>query len=219
MSPEHPQHTQSETRKSAVSSFVNCLRGLFSRRSTWVDSIKSEERDLVSPFPWISDEVWGVWNRYESPAGSWDDISPINAPRLNIVFENDRQRAPIVAVASNLQIPPEGTLEQHRALLDSTRGGGYIGWVRWPICCRRLCTLIMAGGGRNRLESIEANTGPLDQVLLLDHAADEPGSWDAILHNWADQLRQIRIGKHGGDGVNLFQCRNCGRVYGAYSEP
>ena len=81
---------------------------------------------------------------------------------LTIVTDDDRQRAPIATVPPGAPIPPQGTLEEHERLLESTRGGGYIGTVCWPICCGRLTTLHWV----TEFDDLEAKAGRLNDCLL-----------------------------------------------------
>lgn len=186
---------------------------------------ESGETDLIdeldsSPYPWLADEVWRLWN-FDIPKGVLLDegVSPISQPILTVVTSADKSRArKAVSVAHGL-IPPAGSLDEHEALLDSTRGVGFIGSVRWPVCCHRLATLIMNCGGGIELGKLEAETGPLDDALLEAHVSDGRDPRAVVFRDWAEFLRQMRLGRHSGDGINMFQCRQCGRVYGAYSEP
>jgi hypothetical protein len=77
----------------------------------------------------------------------------------------------------------------------------------------------MSSGAGYELRKIEREAGNLEGVLLESHVEDGGGDLPELLQDWTHDLAEIRSGRHSGDGVNLFWCRMCGRVYGAYSEP
>jgi hypothetical protein len=124
-------------------------------------------------------------------------------------------------VPKGAAVPDAGTPWEMERMLDSTPGTGYIGSVLWPACCGRLSTLIRESPDAEMLGAVEKETGPLDDALL----AAETGASGVLrrehtaYQGWVETLALIRHGKHFGDGINLFQCRACGRVYGAQSEP
>ncbi len=175
---------------------------------------------MLSPFPWIINEVWTSWNKSNPTAADiYDGSSPIRDFVLTVVSVNDVRRAPIMPVPPDVLVPPQGTLLEHEKLLNGTTGGGYIGMVRWPICDERLTTLLMESGSGIHLADIESQTGPLDQALLEVYTIDTTDTQDIVYRDWANKLQQMRLRKYGGDGINIFHCRTCGRIYGAYSEP
>jgi hypothetical protein len=77
----------------------------------------------------------------------------------------------------------------------------------------------MSSGAGYELREIEREAGNLEGVLLESHVEDGGGDLLELLQDWTHVLAEIRSGRNSGDGVNLFWCRMCGRVYGAYSEP
>ena len=166
-----------------------------------------------SPVGWLSDEIWRTWNEHDPEAA--DLKTPHGGPITDAwpaaVSADDHRRAKVAPVPAGALVPPPGTLGEHATLLDSTTGSGYLRSVRWPVCCDRLTTL------RPCDLELERATGPLDDALTDAHGAD--GDLDELRGRWRDTLAQKRAGKHGGDGMELFQCRTCGRVYGATSRP
>ena len=86
------------------------------------------------------------------------------------------------------------------------------------MCCGRLATLINHQGDGIPIEQIEAETGPLDHAFL---AGDLRSNWgckteeqltDAIKRGYGEGLSELRA--HGvAEGLVIFQCRSCGRVY------
>jgi hypothetical protein len=58
----------------------------------------------------------------------------------------------------------------------------------------------------------------MDAVLTDAHHESEE-RWPSIKTGWDQTLAEMRIGKHGGDGIAFFQCRACGRIYGAFCQP
>ena len=174
-----------------------------------------------SPVAWLSNEIWRSWN--DGDAGARDvqePGKPISDAWPTPVTGNDRRRAARRNVAEGQPPPPAGTLEEHRARLESTPGLGYLSSVHWPVCCERLGTLISESGSLD-LELLEREAGSLDRVLTEGHLP--PGTSDgerfAREGTWQRTLAKMRAGTHSGDGVALFQCRACGRIYGAYCHP
>lgn len=171
---------------------------------------------VTVPFPWISEKVWRVWNPVQTDVGQ---RNPIREPLVVRVSEGDGQRAGRWRIEPEGAAPSSSNLADHEALLETTRGQGYVGQVRWPVCCDRLATLIMSSGTGHDLREIEREAGNLNNALLESHVEDGGGDLPELLQDWSTNLAEIRSGRHAGDGVNLFWCRVCGRVYGAYSEP
>lgn len=176
--------------------------------------------------PWLSDAIWREWND-QNPLGASlkEPNSPISGAVPTPVTEDDRRRAPSGLVPTDAPVPPPGSPEDHSRILESTPGEGYIGCVNWPVCCSRLTTLI---GPTKEMEvrELEALVGPLDlAVIEADNASTFPNRDPAAIDHtirhgpWGETLAKMRIGKHGGDGINFFQCRSCGRIYVAASEP
>jgi hypothetical protein len=174
-----------------------------------------------SPVPWLSDEVWRAWNAGDASARDVQVAGkPISGALPTRVTDDDRRRAARRPPTAGAPLPVRGTLEQHGALLASTPGLGYFSTVRWPVCCERLSTLISDGGTLD-LRALERVAGSLDHALTEAHLP--PGAADeerfAREGGWTRTLAEMRAGEHGGDGIALFECRACGRVYGAYCHP
>ncbi|MEZ4270279.1 MAG: hypothetical protein R3C68_02215 [Myxococcota bacterium] len=179
---------------------------------------------VKSPVPWISDDVWqglfpqGFLGRRNLTAGKLIvNPDPIEAT------DADRSRAPVAPIPEGVQPSPRGTLASLRKLLQSLPGPQSIRSAVWPICCGRLGTLISRQGGRKQLAHIESIAGPLDQAYLEreidDWGGPETDTQTLKDKGWSDVLAGIRRGEHSGQGVNIFQCRGCGRVYVASSGP
>jgi hypothetical protein len=168
-----------------------------------------------SPVPWLADEVWRAWN---PTAGAPEDAQcPIQEPRVVRVTEEDRARAPTYPVPHGAPVPPPGSLDEHRARLHSTPGFGYgVELQVWPVCCDRLATLL-----DQDFREIERVTGPLDRAFLEQEIRED---WpaDSLAQNLAQGFGPILAdararGLGRVDGVNVLQCRGCGRVYlGSY---
>jgi hypothetical protein len=91
--------------------------------------------------------------------------------------------------------------------------------VVWPVCCERLTTLVMDQGGGMALEQLEAAAGPLDDALTDAARGYHQDGPKAARVDWAKALDGVRSGRHGGDGLVVFHCRVCGRLYGSWCEP
>ncbi|MRG97817.1 hypothetical protein [Polyangium spumosum] len=201
-----------------------------------------------SPVPWIGDRLWAEWN-VDNPRGERDaGHNPICMLQFVPVTEDDLRRAPIARPLSGSALPPKGTLDDHRHLIDSTPGRGRIDGPKWPVCCDRLGTLLRAEGYGSTVREIEAIGGTLERCLLdieihpprptaeerlaiRAHAKLQGRSFEkfvewglsrpptppeTIIEGWKESLEQ--------DGdldtyLAIFQCRECGRIYGSYSEP
>jgi hypothetical protein len=164
--------------------------------------------------------IWREWNLGDPDAAQLKvPDKPISEAEPTLVTEDDRRRAGR-GLAAPGQAAPAGDLQAHAALLESTPGVGYFAVVYWPVCCERLTTLISDGGTLDVVE-LEREVGSLDHVLTEVHLP--PGSSDGERFNsegaWLRTLAAMRARKLSGDGIALFQCRSCGRVYGAYHHP
>jgi hypothetical protein len=169
-----------------------------------------------SPVAWISDEVWRVWNRSSRDPAA--EECPIFDPIVTVVSERDLGRVPRLPVEAGAPGAPVGSVADHRRHLASTRSSGFIGSVRWPVCCRRLTTLVFNTGKGASFRELESRAGSLDGSLLEAFTGDTRDPPEQVFRDWAALLRDMRAGRHAGDGVNFFHCRSCGRVYGSYSE-
>jgi len=174
-----------------------------------------------SPVPWLSDAVWRGWNEGD-PHAREEKVpnKPISDATPTAVTEDDRRRAGRGNVAPDAPVPPTGTLESHAALLDSTPGLGYFAVVRWPVCCERLSTLISDGITLDIAE-LERDVGSLDHALTEVHLPAGTSDRERFVSEagWRPTLAAMRVRRFGDDGVAFFQCRACGRVYGAYHHP
>jgi hypothetical protein len=167
-----------------------------------------------SPVPWLSDEIWRAWNAGDSDACSRHEPGrPIDEVWPTFVTEDDRRRSRPAPIPPGAPVPAPGTLEEHATLLRSTPGTGYFNLVLWPVCCDRPTTLLMPD-----IAALESAVGPLDVVLTEAHHPSVEKR-RAQEQAWADVMAKMRAGKHGGDGTAFFQCRACGRIYGACCEP
>jgi len=180
-----------------------------------------------SPVPWIADGVWrtlnpeGLAQRSVALLGHALGAAVIH-PTLIAVGDEDRRRAPIHRSPGGA-VPPAGTIDQQRTRLAQTPGRGKIHSPVWPYCCERLATVIACQGGRAELAAIEGASGPLDRAYLdgeldtwggpgADRSAFKAQGWGAVLAG-------MREGTHSGEGISIYCCRACGRVYVASCAP
>lgn len=179
------------------------------------DPMAKTHEETPSPYAWIADDVWATWNRNAGPADAARAI--VRDTVVLPASEAERTRAPVLDARSEA-IPPAGGLAQHEEALGRTRGAGRVAGTFWPVCCDRLATLAFHHGAGRSLDSL-LDSGRLAESLLDAAAAEASLSTAAARADWAGLLDRIRSGRHSGEGVSLFRCRSCGRVYGAYSEP
>lgn len=173
-----------------------------------------------SPVPWLSDPVWSAWPH--EPGKKWR--CPVERPWVLAVWDSDRERAPRWPVPEGATVPEPGSVADNTALLATTPGTGR--GTRspvWPVCCERLSTLIWNEGVGPSIPEIEAAVGPLDRAYLEQEVLTEwgpPEHAPALLEQgFGPTLERIRRGKLDKSGVNLFQCRSCGRLYLASCKP
>jgi hypothetical protein len=180
-----------------------------------------------SPVPWLADPVW----RRLNPAGYAARRAALVGPALGTavvrpsvipVTDDDRDRAPVLPEPRGA-VPPAGTVDEQLRRLRDTPGSGRIHSPVWPYCCERLATLIACQDGGERLAEIEASAGPLDRAFL-DGELDGwggPGADRAALERqgWSAVLAGMRDGTHTGQGIAIYCCRACGRVYVASCAP
>ena len=199
---------------------------LFLRR---LDSADPEA--ATSPVPWLSDDVWAELNPQGFLARRALLGSPVvTDPDLIEVTDDDRRRAPTMPDASSCG-ERSGLWPRHRATrtrddhvrdLLATPGSGSINSAVWPLCCAALAMLIWRQGGRKDLLAIEARCGALDMAFLEGELASWGGSGsndEFQEHGWHDILELMRRGDHSGEGMNIFQCRGCARLYVASCGP
>lgn len=192
---------------------------MFLRRASDRDT-RGEER---SPVPWLSDVVWRQMNPQGFLARRQAGLSGpvVRNPDVTEVSDDDRRRAPLMPAHGDCS--PEGDRDAQHARLLGTPGAGSINSPVWPWCCRRLATLVSRHGGGDALARIEAHAGALDRAYL-DAELRSWGGPEADIEGyrklgWSGVLEQMRSGEHSGEGINVFHCRACGRVYVASSGP
>lgn len=173
---------------------------------------------MPSPIPWIADQLWDQWN---PPNGlCLDGRAPIEEPQLEEVTEADLVRIPPSPVQG--QVPPEGSLEEQLTRLLSTPQSAMATFSPvWPVCCKRLTTLVNSQGEGIQLEELNP-TGPLEKSYLesqfkytMQVSRTSREEFEAVLHKALDELRQTGF----IDGLNVFECRVCGRKYLASCHP
>lgn len=155
-------------------------------------------RTDAPPVPWIATDVWASSDVEDDEVLT--DVFPYE------VSEAEHAAAP----RSTLSIAP--VAEGDEAAWDDAvdRSPDVLAcWnpMPWPVCCRRLTTVVGVNPTRAALARLEAAAGPLDKALL----EDDPSC------GWSDELANIRRGEDPENGVNLFQCSGCGAMYGVYS--
>ena len=169
-----------------------------------------------SPVPWISTKLWRQANRRSlelelymgtsAPTPCLDEVTAV------VADDKDREAAPVVAVADEEPIPEPAPLDQLQAQLDDPPEGTglFLHCVTWPVCCERLTTLVEEGCG----------DGGLAGVLPLAHylRAEIRAGWGTGDETKVERYAAEPYGKKElQDGVALFHCRACGRVYlGSY---
>lgn len=120
-------------------------------------------------------------------------------------------------VGEGVALPPRGELPGQLRRLLATPGRGSIMRANWPLCCERLATLISAQGDADALADIEARAGSLDlahlEMEMSAWGGKRPGAQQEAAAGWAGILGCIRTGEHSGEGINVFQCRDCGRLF------
>lgn len=170
-----------------------------------------------SPVAWIADEVWSAWRYWGSdplPA----DFTTIEFPDLFPADAADLERVPRCTVPLGVSVPPPGRFDELVQLLATTPPSVGVRHPSWPMCCDRLATLINHQGDGVPLEAIEAETGPLDHAFLVQdlrsnwNCRTEADLAEAMRGGYAEPLKSLR--EDGVvEGLVIFQCRSCGRVY------
>lgn len=163
-----------------------------------------------SPVPWISDETWRREESWAIP--DYDEKFPAVAEARPIVARSfDRDLAPKIATANGDDLPPEGDLDDHRAQLDAPPRARVFRIYEpfWPVCCRRLSSLVGHLGMDEVFESVVEQTHHLRAEIESDWDIDA----DAHPHRVDDLARQT----YGDDllhpGKALYHCGDCGSVY------
>jgi hypothetical protein len=174
---------------------------------------------LKSPVAWVSDDIWSRWMDHPSPP----ERPAIDQPMLVVVTDADRERVRSARLSEGEPAPVAAFSDQEALLLATPFAHYGVSCPTWPVCCSRLATLFWDQGAGPSFEEIERETGPLDRAYLegelrqsskpLEEARRllEPG--------YQETLGTIREKRHGGDGILLFQCRACFRVYVASCHP
>lgn len=169
----------------------------------------------TSPVPWIADEVWTDW-QYWAVDPFPANFPTIEHPQVVAVREEDREHAR--AAVPRGPAPPPGSLMEHVQLLATTPAASGVRAPIWPICCGRLATLVNHQGDGVPLEEIEGETGPLDGGFLMGPTSRHSGGKndaqlaDVMRRSYHESLSELR--EHGvAEGLVIFQCRACGRVY------
>lgn len=181
------------------------------------ESSDSPKHDLdaphSSPVPWVSDEIWASW----TTSGSDPERRALRDPRLYVISRDDLRRAPVASIESGAKVPAWTTFEDNLRQLQALRlsSGGVLD-PSWPMCCGRLATLINQEGYGRTIASIEAETGPLDLAFMEmeiwhDWAPLDQDALDsAFASGYGELFREL---EGSSQGVLVFQCRACGRIY------
>lgn len=166
-----------------------------------------------SPVPWVSDEIWTSWRTADAD----QERRALRDPRLYVVSRDDLRRAPVASIESGARVPAWTTFEDNLRQLQALRlsSGGVLD-PSWPMCCGRLATLINQEGHGRTIANIESETGPLDLAFMemeiwhdwapLDQAALD----SAFASGYSELFREL---EGSSQGVLIFQCRACGRIY------
>jgi hypothetical protein len=177
------------------------------------------DREVVrskSPVAWVSDVVWSHW--MDDPATPFR--CPISEPKVMAATDSDRERARIARVSEGDMAPIAVFSSQESLLLGTPWANFGVFCPTWPVCCNRLATLFWDQGSGPLLQEIESSTGPLDKAYLEGETRTSPATarreYELAL---AKVLASIRLGHPKFDGILLFQCRACWRVYVASCEP
>ena len=170
-----------------------------------------------SPVPWISDEVWTDW-QYWVVDPMPPDFPTVEDFRVIVAGVEDRERAPRASLPSEAPSPPRGTIEEHERHLARTPPSVGIRSPTWPICCDQLTTLVNHQGEGTPLEQIETETGALDHAFLVEDLRQNwncktgPELAEAMRRGYGESLKCLR--EDGvAEGIAVYQCRACGRVY------
>lgn len=169
----------------------------------------------ASPVAWIDVEVWTDWTKYPTRRLS----SPIVEPRIRIVTDDDRVRAPRRRLPCGATLPVVVDPNRRMHNLASTppaSGGVYRPF--WPVCCGQVATLIQCEGAGRPLERIEREAGALDFAFTEAQVREACDTPLAALNyrrekGYSEELALMRRGQHGGDGFTVLECHACGRTY------
>jgi hypothetical protein len=206
-----------------ISSSSDGPLGAFEAMSIWHrifgKPTKRQVLPLKSPVAWISDDVWSQW---------MDDTSspfrcPISDPRVLVATAADRERAPCARVSQGEAAPVAAFSDQQGLLLGTPWAHFGALSAAWPVCCSRLATLFWDQGWGPPLKDIEFHTGPLDMAYLEGEIGESLRSREEARRElelgFVTTLALIRAERHCGDGIVLFQCRDCWRIFLASCHP
>ncbi len=151
------------------------------------------------PHPTIGPHAW-AWARFGVPE---DTPHGSGGYAADVVTDARRDAAPVAAALPLTDLPALTPAEQE-ALLDQMPEVCAV-WapIRWPICCARVAVVWLVQPLPGELAALEQLAGPLDRC--------DPSA------GWARELADLRSGLAPEDGVNIFVCSRCKRVYGAYA--
>lgn len=193
------------------------LRAMLTVPSRAPAPLRSPLEPAASPVPWIADEVWTDW-RYWAIDPLPANFPTIEHPQVASVRDEDRERAPRATVPRGAPVPPPGPLAEQVQRLAATPAASGVRAPIWPLCCDRLATLTNHQGDGVPLEVIEDEIGPLDGGFLVETLSSNSGGRtgpqlaDAMKRGYHESLSELR--EHGvAEGLVIFQCRACGRVY------
>ena len=179
------------------------------------------DRAQGAPVSWLADSVWRRLQPFQT---RWLVGSVlVRSPTLTSANGQDHERVPRLSLKPGLPVPPEMKAQPALRALATMTGPSMICQPVWPYCCNRLATLISWQGGAADLTRIEQEAGPLDQAFLAEEFASWGGGAEEqerfYQAGWSEVLAMMRSGRHSGQGVNIFQCRACGRIYVASCAP
>ena len=188
----------------------------------WKRRAQSELRERIgerdpgdSPVAWISTELWRRANRWdiemESQLGAPDPMPSVDAAILVVTDAEDRARAPVIEIDNAEPIPASGSgaeLEQ-QLRAPPLANSLLMHCPSWPVCCDRLATLI----GYDLVDDGFVEVLPRAYYVRAESEKWGDGGEDAVMESSFE-------GGYDGflpDGVAVYHCRQCGRVYlGSY---
>lgn len=160
----------------------------------------------------IEPALWQRMQRFS--AGGSEGWRVIQEAKVVPVHPAAHVAAPVEPLVVALPLPPPGTLATQEVRLAAVRGGGHVVGVEWPVCCDRLAVLHFHNGAGETLDAA-LDAGILDDCLLRE-GAPAPSEDRA---QWAEMMERVRKRKHSGEGMSVFRCAACGRLYGSWSMP
>lgn len=186
---------------------------LLGRRSVRRVPVAAVRGGEPSPTPWISDAVWQQrhqWERFGNLRGPEDTEGPLLDAETYVVSATERAAAPVVAFPRPPAVPRDvDPTVGDRLLRQTPEIGAFFRAARWPVCCQSMTVLRLVQPTTAELVGFERAGSPLDAAVVPP----------AHREGWALELGSIRAGGRAVNGVNVFHCAVCGRVYGVYSVP